>query len=69
MGVINMMIVIPMFIQTTTFGFILKHFLNNNPCNAITFAGVFLLIAAVLTLLINSDTPAGEITLAGGGGH
>ena len=39
MGVINMMIVIPMFIQTTTFGFIMKHFLNNNSGNAIAFAG------------------------------
>jgi maltose/moltooligosaccharide transporter len=69
MGIINMMIVIPMFIQTTTFGFILKHFLNNNPGNAIAFAGVFLLIAASLTLLINSEKPSGQISLAGGGGH
>ena len=67
MGVINMMIVIPMFIQTTTFGFIMKHFLNNNSGNAISFAGVFLLIAAALTLLIKSDKPTGEISLAGGG--
>ena len=69
MGIINMMIVIPMFIQTTTFGFILQHFLKSNPGNAISFAGVFLLIAAMLTLLIKSDTPTGEISLAGGGGH
>jgi len=69
MGVINMMIVIPMFIQTTTFGFILKHFLNNNPGNAIAFAGVFLLIAAALTLLIKNDKSTDEIILAGGGGH
>lgn len=55
MGIINMMIVIPMLIQTTTFGFILKHFLNNDPRNAITFAGIFLLIAAGLTLLIKGD--------------
>ena len=69
MGVINMMIVIPMFIQTTTFGYILKHFLNNNPSYAILFAGAFLLIAAGLTLLIKSEKPVGEISLAGGGGH
>jgi maltose/moltooligosaccharide transporter len=55
MGIINMMIVIPMLIQTTTFGYILKHFLNNNPGKAISFAGVFLLIAALLTLFIQSD--------------
>ena len=57
MGIINMMIVIPMFIQTTTFGFILKHFLHNDPRNAITFAGAFLLIAASATLLIKSERP------------
>jgi len=54
MGIINMMIVIPMFIQTITFGFILKNFLNNDPRNAILFAGVFLLIAAVMTTLIKT---------------
>ena len=57
MRIINMMIVIPMFIQTTTFGFILKHFLHNDPRNAITFAGAFLLIAASATLLIKSERP------------
>ena len=56
MGIINMMIVIPMFIQTTTFGYILKHFLGNDPRNAISFAGVFLVIAALLTLRLNAGT-------------
>ena len=69
MGIINMMIVIPMFIQTTTFGYILKHFLNNDPRNAISFAGVFLVVAASLTLLIKSDKPSGEILMPAGGGH
>ena len=69
MGIINMMIVIPMFIQTTTFGFILKHYLNNDSRNAITFAGVFLIIAASLTLLIKNDKPSDEIILPVGGGH
>jgi maltose/moltooligosaccharide transporter len=69
MGVINMMIVIPMFIQTTTFGYILKHFLNNNPGNAIAFAGVFLLIAAILTLLIKGSKPAEDISVSMSGGH
>lgn len=55
MGIINMMIVIPMLIQTTTFGFILKHFLNNDPGKAISFGGVFLLIASAFTLLIKSE--------------
>jgi maltose/moltooligosaccharide transporter len=54
MGIINMMIVIPMFIQTITFGYILKHFLNNDPRSAITFAGILLVIGAICTLFIKT---------------
>ena len=52
MGIINMMIVIPMIIQNLSFGYILKHFLDNDPRNAITFAGVLLAIAALATAFI-----------------
>jgi len=52
MGIINMMIVIPMIIQTLTFGYVYKNFLNENPGNAITFAGVLLLTASAATVLI-----------------
>ena len=52
MGIINMMIVIPMILQNLSFGYILKHFLDNDPRNAITFAGVLLAIAALATALI-----------------
>ena len=52
MGIINMMIVIPMILQNISFGYILKHFLDNDPRNAITFAGVLLAIAAVATAFI-----------------
>ncbi len=69
MGIINMMIVIPMFIQTTTFGYVMKHFLNNDSSNAILFAGVLLLIAAICTLLIKTTKPVGNIVLPVGGGH
>jgi maltose/moltooligosaccharide transporter len=69
MGIINMMIVIPMFIQTITFGYILKHFLNNDPGKAILFGGVFLLIAATFTLLIKSTKPADGDIIPIGGGH
>ena len=55
MGIINMMIVIPMILQNITFGYVLKHFLNNDPGKAITFAGVFLLLAAFATMLIKSN--------------
>ncbi|MBN8643267.1 MAG: MFS transporter [Flavobacteriales bacterium] len=54
MGIINMMIVIPMFIQTVTFGYIMKHFLNNDPRSAISFAGVLLILGAIFTLFIKS---------------
>ena len=71
MGIINMMIVIPMLIQNLSFGYILKHFLNNDPGKAISFAGILLLIAAVATLLIqNSGAKQNkDITLPIGGGH
>lgn len=52
MGIINMMIVIPMILQNVTFGFVLRNFLGNDPGKAISFAGVFLLIAAFATTLI-----------------
>jgi maltose/moltooligosaccharide transporter len=54
MGIINMMIVIPMFIQTITFGYIMKHFLHNDARLAITFAGVLLIISAICTLFITT---------------
>jgi len=53
MGIVNMMIVIPMFIQTITFGSIIKHFLNNSATNAIIFGGVFFAISAVLAMRLN----------------
>ncbi|WP_199506123.1 MFS transporter [Geodermatophilus sp. TF02-6] len=47
MGIINMMIVVPMLIQTLTFGAIFDNLLGGNPNNAITFAGILLAIAAL----------------------
>jgi maltose/moltooligosaccharide transporter len=70
MGIINMMIVIPMILQNITFGYVLKHFLNNDARNAISFAGVFLLIACVATLFIKSNKPAeDEVVMMPAGGH
>jgi maltose/moltooligosaccharide transporter len=54
MGIINMMIVIPMIIQNLTFGYILKYLLNNDARNAITFAGILLVLATLFTLNIKS---------------
>ncbi|GAA4816160.1 MFS transporter [Litoribaculum gwangyangense] len=53
MGILNMMIVIPMFIQTLTFGPIYKYLLGDNAINAMLFAGVFFGIAALLAFRLN----------------
>ncbi|SEC19389.1 maltose/moltooligosaccharide transporter [Tenacibaculum sp. MAR_2009_124] len=50
MGIVNMMIVIPMLIETVSFGPIVKYALNDSPINAIVFAGVFFAISGVLAL-------------------
>jgi len=58
MGIVNMMIVVPMLLQTISFGYIIKHLLNNNAINAILFGGVFFMIAALLAtrLRVTSET-------------
>ena len=53
MGILNMMIVIPMGIETLTFGPIYKYLLDGNAIYAILFAGVFFAIAAFLALRLN----------------
>jgi maltose/moltooligosaccharide transporter len=53
MGILNMMIVIPMFIQTLTFGPIYKYILGGNAINAMLFAGVFFIIAGILATRLN----------------
>jgi maltose/moltooligosaccharide transporter len=60
MGIINMMIVIPMLIQTVTFGYILKNFLGNDSSKAIFFAGVLMVIAALAVLRIDTAAPEAE---------
>lgn len=69
MGLINMMIVIPMILQTLSFGAILKNFLGNDPRNAITFAGILLLLAALATLLIKTTKVSDDEVVLQGGGH
>lgn len=53
MGILNMMIVIPMGIETLTFGPIFKNLLGGDAINAMLFGGVFFIIAAVLALRLN----------------
>ena len=56
MGILNMMIVIPMGIETLTFGPIYKYLLDGNAIYAILFAGVFFAIAAFLALRLNETS-------------
>lgn len=69
MGIINMMIVVPMILQTLSFGYVLKHFLNNDPRLAITFAGALLIISAILTLFIKPKRFSGDMSSVPVSGH
>ena len=69
MGIINMMIVIPMLIQTLTFGYILRTFLDNDPSKAVAFGGVLLLIAAGATMLMKSGKISDSTEIKMSGGH
>jgi len=69
MGIINMMIVIPMILQTLSFGYIYEKFLGGNPSNAITFAAVLLLIASLATLRIQVAKTQDEIEIPLPAGH
>lgn len=60
MGILNMMIVIPMFIQTLTFGPIYKYLLGNNAINAMLFAGAFFGISAILAMRLNVTKSVSE---------
>jgi len=67
MGVINMMIVVPMLIQSLTFGFVLNTFLDNDPRKAIMFAGGLLFVAAVAMLWISEPSQAEKEEAMSGG--
>ncbi|MGB5363866.1 MAG: MFS transporter [Aureibaculum sp.] len=71
MGILNMMIVIPMGIQTLTFGPIVKNLLDDSAVNAIIFGGVFFIIAGVLAFRIKEPKSEDDnnVVIAGGGGH
>src|SRR5919112_3483555 len=53
MGILNMMIVVPMLIQTLTFGWIFENLLGNKGTNAILLAGALLGCAALAMLWVN----------------
>jgi maltose/moltooligosaccharide transporter len=57
MGILNMMIVVPMLIQTLTFGFIFGEFLGDSGSNAMLLAGALLGCAALAMLWVNAPSP------------
>jgi len=57
MGILNMMIVVPMLIQTLTFGWIFQNLLNDRGTNAMIMAGALLGCAALAMLWVNSPRP------------
>ncbi|WP_141233758.1 universal stress protein [Geodermatophilus saharensis] len=60
MGILNMMIVVPMLIQTVTFGWIFTNLLGGSGANAIRLAGILLAIGAVAMLWVNPPDEADE---------
>jgi maltose/moltooligosaccharide transporter len=60
MGILNMMIVVPMLIETVTFGWIFKNLLDSKGSNAIIVAGVLMAIGAVAMLWVNPPSEADE---------
>jgi maltose/moltooligosaccharide transporter len=70
MGIFNMFIVIPMLIETVTLPLYYKSLLGNDPTNALRFAGVLMILAALSVSLIKykHDRDSSMIP-AGGGGH
>ena len=60
MGILNMMIVVPMLIETVTFGWIFSHLLHNRGSNAIELAGVLMAIGGVAMLWVNPPDEADE---------
>jgi maltose/moltooligosaccharide transporter len=71
MGILNMFIVFPMLLETVTFRFIYNSLLGANPIYAIQFAGVLIIIAAllVLTVKVSKIESGPDILIPAGGGH
>lgn len=69
MGIINMLIVIPMLLYTISFGSIYRSILKNNAVSAIQMAGIFLVIAALLTLLLRAKKADADTKVNFSAGH
>jgi maltose/moltooligosaccharide transporter len=60
MGILNMMIVVPMLVETVTFGWIFEHLLDGKGSNAMILAGVLLGVGGVAMLWVNPPDEADE---------
>jgi maltose/moltooligosaccharide transporter len=60
MGILNMMIVVPMLVQTVTFGWIFTNLLDGSGSNAILLAGILLGIGAIAMLWVDPPAEADE---------
>jgi maltose/moltooligosaccharide transporter len=60
MGILNMMIVVPMLVETVTFGWIFTHLLDGKGTNAMMLAGALLGVGAVAMLWVNPPDEADE---------
>lgn len=68
MGILNMMIVVPMLVQTLTFGWVFENLLDSQGTNAILLAGALLGCAALAMLWVNppeGDEDSTVMPLAG----
>ena len=52
MGMFNLFIVLPQIVASSLLGFLLKHFLHDEPMNALVLGGASMGLAALLTLLV-----------------
>jgi len=69
MGILNMMIVVPMLLETVTFGWIFTHLLDGKGSNAITLAGVLMAIGGGALLWVNPPAEADESPIVPLGSH
>jgi maltose/moltooligosaccharide transporter len=69
MGILNMMIVVPMLIETVTFGWIFTHLLDGKGSNAMMLAGVLLGVGGVAMLWVNPPDEADESPIMPLGGR
>jgi maltose/moltooligosaccharide transporter len=71
MGMFNLFIVLPQIAASSLLGFALKHFLNNEPVNALVLGGASMGLGAVLTLVLvsfkqtNAETVPAAAVVAG----